>query len=51
MISMSGYFFYRDDDWNTLTGGLIPKIQKDQQSNHKYDFYNFNTFLTNILFI
>ena len=29
MISMIGYFFYRNSDWNTLTGGLIPRIEKD----------------------
>jgi hypothetical protein len=29
MISMIGYFFYRNNDWNTLTGGLIPSIAKD----------------------
>jgi hypothetical protein len=29
MISMMGYFFYRENDWNKLTGGLIPSITKD----------------------
>lgn len=29
MMSMIGYFFYRNNDWNTLTGGLIPSIEKD----------------------
>ena len=27
MMSMMGYFFYRENDWNTLTGGMIPKIE------------------------
>ena len=26
--SMMGYFFYRDNDWHKLSGGLIPSISK-----------------------
>lgn len=29
MMSMMGYFFYRESDWNMLTGGRIPVITKD----------------------
>ena len=29
MMSMMGYFFYRESDWNMLTGGRIPVIAKD----------------------
>jgi len=26
MIGMMGYFFLRKEDWNALTGGIVPKI-------------------------
>ncbi len=26
MIGMMGYFFIRSNDWNALTGGLVPKL-------------------------
>jgi hypothetical protein len=36
MMSMLGYFFYRQNDWNTLTGGYVPSIEKDNSIFNQY---------------